>query len=92
MSNKRNIDKSEIVFMVSVLIVTIILIGYVAWKVIENATTRQICVREETVLLITELDYREATIYLANGESHVVNQVSLKLGDKFCSEYKRIKN
>ncbi len=54
----------------------------IGWAAIHP--TKYKCVHETTVVSIDELMYRSAKITLADGTHDVVNQASLKPGDKVC--------
>ena len=46
-----------------------------------------VCKSSSEVIKITELNYRDATVLMANGEYITVNQATLKIGDTYCYEY-----
>lgn len=67
-------------------ILSMILAGIAYYYDNQNIKTRQ-CLDEVTVTEILSLDYRDATIKLSNGNTKVVNQATLKPGDKLCLKF-----
>lgn len=47
------------------------------------------CTRSSVVTEILELRYREAIVQLADGERVQLNQATLKVGDSYCTNWKR---
>ena len=48
-----------------------------------------VCKHEETVTQILEVNYRSARFLLSDGTERILNQSSLKPGDKFCTYWSR---
>lgn len=66
-----------------------IVASLIAFFCVQQTKYKMVCTSESMVVDIISLEYRDATIKLANGQIVKVNQATLKKGDSYCLRYEK---